>query len=155
MIMQPVDLCQYLLENAEIEYYLCKMTRTSILAGSIFSALAVILGAMGAHALKEGGQMTDVQLNSWDTGSRYQMYHGLALLAVGILGKVFGETKMLKAAMWLFIVGVLFFSGSIYLLSTRNITGFEAGFLGPVTPVGGLLFISGWICLIVSTLKHK
>ncbi len=131
------------------------MIRKSILTGSIFAALAVILGAMGAHALKEGGQLTDVQLNSWDTGSRYQMYHAFALIAIGILAKVFGETKLLKSAMWLFIIGVLFFSGSIYFLSTRNITGFNAGFLGPITPLGGLLFIAGWLCVFVSFLRKK
>lgn len=131
------------------------MIRTSLLSATIFAALAVVLGAMGAHALKEGGQMTDVQLNSWDTGAKYQMYHAFALIAVGLIAKVFGETKMLKAAMWLFIVGILFFSGSIYLLSTPNITGLEVGFLGPVTPIGGLLFISGWICLVVNFASRK
>lgn len=131
------------------------MIRTSLLSASIFAALAVILGAMGAHALKEGGQMTDVQLNSWDTGSRYQMYHALALLAVGIIAKVFGESKLLKATMWLFIIGILFFSGSIYFLSSRNITGLDAGFLGPVTPLGGLLFIAGWILLSLHVLRKS
>jgi uncharacterized membrane protein YgdD (TMEM256/DUF423 family) len=142
-------------EILKTEHYLYCMVRTSLLSGSIFAALAVILGAMGAHALKEGGQLTDVQLNSWDTGARYQMYHAFALIAVGIIARVFGETKMLKAAMWLFVIGILFFSGSIYILSTRNITGIEAGFLGPVTPVGGLLFIGGWICVLIAVVRNK
>jgi uncharacterized membrane protein YgdD (TMEM256/DUF423 family) len=131
------------------------MIRLSILFGAIFAGLAVILGAMGAHSLKQGGQLTDAQLLSWDTGARYQMYHALALIVVGILAKIFGETKLLKAAMWLFIAGVLCFSGSIYLLSTRPITGFEAGFLGPVTPIGGLLFIAGWVCLAIGVWRNK
>lgn len=131
------------------------MIRTSLISGSIFAALAVALGALGAHTLKQSGQLTDVQLNSWDTGSKYQMYHALALIAVGIIAKVFGESKLLKASMWLFIAGVCFFSGSIYLLSTRSITGLEAGFLGPITPIGGLLFIAGWLCLFFVFIRKK
>jgi uncharacterized membrane protein YgdD (TMEM256/DUF423 family) len=143
---------------AEIECYLYGMTRTSILAGSIFAALAVIMGAFGAHALElhaQNGELTPHDLDVWDTASRYQFYHALALLAVGIFAKVSGESKSLKAAMWLFIVGVVFFSGSLYLLSTAALTGIGTGAIGPVTPIGGLLFISGWICLVMAALRRN
>ena len=131
------------------------MTRTSLLAGSVFAALAVILGAMGAHTLKQGGQLTDVQLNSWDTGAKYQMYHAIALIAVGILAKVFGESKILKTTMWMFIIGVFLFSGSLYLLSTAGITGLNTTAIGPITPFGGLFFITGWFCLILNFARKK
>lgn len=134
------------------------MIRTSLLWGSLFAASAVIIGAFGAHGLLaylETNQITATQINSYETGVRYQMYHAFALLLTGILAKVFGESKSLKAAMWLFIVGVLFFSGSIYFLSTRGITGISAGFLGPVTPIGGLLFVAGWLCVFISFLRTK
>lgn len=134
------------------------MVRTSILWGSLFAASAVIIGAFGAHGLQaylDTNQITAVQLNSYETGVRYQMYHAFALLLTGILAKVFGESKSLKAAMWLFILGVLFFSGSIFILSTRGITGISAGFLGPITPVGGLLFVTGWLCVCFSFLRTR
>lgn len=134
------------------------MVRQSLIAGCLFAGLSVIIGAFGAHGLQaylQSNQITPVQLNSFDTGVRYQMYHALALLLTGILAKIFGDSKALKAAMWLFITGILFFSGSIYVLSTRGITGIEAGFLGPVTPVGGLLFVAGWLCLLLSALQKR
>lgn len=129
------------------------MIRTSLLSGSIFAALAVALGALGAHSLKQGGQLSDQQLIAWDTAARYQIYHALALIAVGIMAKVFGESKTLKAAMWLFIVGILFFSGSLYLLSTAPLTGIGTGIIGPITPIGGLLFISAWVCVALVVVR--
>lgn len=132
------------------------MIRLSLLSGSLFAALSVIIGAFGAHGLQaylQTNEITTVQLNSYETGVRYQMYHAFALLLTGILTKVFGESKWMKTAMWLFITGILFFSGSIYFLSTRGITGIQAGFLGPITPLGGMLFVAGWLCLFIAAFK--
>jgi uncharacterized membrane protein YgdD (TMEM256/DUF423 family) len=134
------------------------MIRTSILSGSVFAALSVALGAFGAHSLEPyvlNGTLTPYNLEVFATASRYQMYHALALIAIGIIAKLFGENKMLKTSMWLFITGIIFFSGSLYFLSTRGITGVGTGILGPITPLGGLLFMSGWVCLIVSMVKNK
>lgn len=132
------------------------MIRTSLLSGSVFAALSVMLGAFGAHSLEpyvQDGTLTSYNLEVFATAARYQMYHALALIALGIIAKVFGENKLLKASMWMFIVGILVFSGSLYLLSTRGITGIDTGILGPITPLGGLLFISGWILLVISIFR--
>lgn len=134
------------------------MQRTSLLAGSAFAALSVMLGAFGAHSLDpyvKDGTLTPYNLEVFATAARYQMYHALALIAVGIIAKLYGESKLLKASMWLFIVGIVFFSGSLYILSTRGITGIGTGILGPITPVGGLLFISGWAVLIAQIIRNK
>ncbi|MBA3664427.1 MAG: DUF423 domain-containing protein [Bacteroidetes bacterium] len=120
---------------------------------SIFGALAVALGAMGAHWLKNqlpSGLITPEQLNGFDTAVRYQMYHTLAMLAVVLLGFHL-QSKFLRYAYNCFLVGIILFSGSLYFLCTRNL--YHADFLkmlGPVTPLGGLFFIAGWIFLGLS-----
>jgi len=134
------------------------MTRTSLLSGSLFAALAIILGAFGAHSLDpylKNGAMSIHDMQVYETAARYQMYHALALIAVGIIARLYGENRLLKATMWLFVAGIICFSGSLYFLSTKGITGIGTGILGPVTPLGGLLFIAGWLCLIVSVVKNK
>ena len=108
-----------------------------LIFAAVYGMLAVIFGAFGAHALKE--RLTADQLNSWEVGVRYQMFHALALFAVVFLMEK-GHPGV-SVAGWLFIVGVLLFSGSIYLLS------FGIGprqILGPITPLGGLALIAGW-----------
>lgn len=132
------------------------MERQSILAGAFFAAMAVITGAFGAHALEGAvqlGKLTQHNIDVWHTASTYQFYHALGLIAIGIIAKVFGQSKLLNVAMWLFIIGILFFSGSLYLLSTTGITGIGTGILGPITPLGGLLFICGWVCVLISAMK--
>jgi uncharacterized membrane protein YgdD (TMEM256/DUF423 family) len=122
----------------------------------VLGAVAVSLGALGAHALKNqlpGGLITVDQLNGFDTAVKYQMYHTLAMLLVVIL-KQFYNTKFLDAAYQLFFWGIILFSGSLYFLCTRNLMGIEwLKVLGPVTPLGGLLFVSGWLCLSISAFK--
>ena len=121
-------------------------------AVGLLGASAVILGAFGAHGLKNQlatGLITTDQLNGFDTGVKYQMYHTLALLMVFILQTKF-ESKFLNWSKNLFLFGILLFSGSLYLLTTRNLIGADfLKALGPVTPVGGLFFVGGWICLIL------
>lgn len=117
-----------------------------IKTGAILAAIGVALGAFGAHKLKE---LVDVAaLTTWETAVRYQMYHALGILLAGILysQKPVGSVK---SAAWLFLAGICCFSGSLYFLSLRNILPFSVLWLGPVTPIGGVLFILGWLRLVI------
>src|SRR3954470_18619152 len=118
--------------------------------------VAVSLGALGAHWLKNqipNGTITIEQVAGFDTGVKYQMYHLLAMLLLICLPLEL-NSKYLRLAFRLFFWGILLFSGSLYLLCTKGITGMDwLKFLGPVTPLGGLLFIAGWICLFLSASK--
>jgi uncharacterized membrane protein YgdD (TMEM256/DUF423 family) len=129
------------------------MQKFFIRTASILAAIAVVLGALGAHALKT--KLGPDQLQSFETAVKYQMYHSLALFILSLLANVL-DLKFLKYAGYLFIFGILFFSGSIYLLSTRTITGMEGiSFLGPITPIGGLLLITGWIFVFIATFRKS
>lgn len=129
-----------------------------LLTIGISGAIAVALGALGAHALKNqlpGGLITVDQLNGFDTAVKYQMYHTLAMLAVVLLKKSYSG-KFLSLAYTLFLWGIILFSGSLYLLCTRNLIGLEGlRVLGPVTPIGGLCFVAGWLALAVSVFKKR
>ncbi len=115
---------------------------------SVLGALTIILGAFGAHALKE--TLTIDQLNSFETAVRYQMYHVIALLFVNTYTG-FSESKR-KQISWLFFIGVLLFSGSIYVIQLTPVAAKSIWF---VTPLGGLLFVLGWILMGLSFLKKK
>lgn len=120
--------------------------------GAAFGLLAVILGAMGAHALKS--ELSTEQLESFQTGVRYQMYHAIMLFIIA--NRKDANDKLLNTISTLFIIGVFLFSFSIYLLSTRTITGIEGlSALGPITPIGGLFLISGWIILLYAAIRKK
>lgn len=124
---------------------------------ALSGATAVALGALGAHALKNqlpGGLITVEQLNGFDTAVKYQMYHTLAMLLLVLLDK--GPDKFFNWAYRLFFVGILLFSGSLYFLTTRNLLGADwLRMLGPVTPLGGLCFIAGWLALGLSAYKKS
>lgn len=122
------------------------MARLFFAIASLLGALSVAGGAFGAHALK--GQLTETALGSFETGIRYQMYHAIALLVVALMMKQSPEISTLTAAGWCFVAGIVLFSGSLYGLSLASIKA-----LGPVTPLGGVAFIAGWICLAVSASK--
>lgn len=128
------------------------MQKTFGIIAAAYGALAVILGAFGAHALKE--KLDAYQLEIFNKGVQYQFYHVIALFAVVFLADKI-QPKTLTFAGWFFTAGILFFSGSIYLLATRSILGTDAltPILGPITPLGGLCFIIGWILLLVSFTK--
>ena len=128
------------------------MQKTFGIIAAVYGALAVILGAFGAHALKE--KLDTYQLEIFNKGVQYQFYHVIALFAVVFLADKI-QPKTLTFAGWFFSVGILFFSGSLYLLATRSLMGTDAltPILGPVTPLGGLCFIIGWILLLVSFYK--
>ncbi len=117
--------------------------KTILLWAIFFIATAIIFGAFGAHALKK--ILSTESLQSFETGVRYQMYHGLGLLILG--GFAFRLNIQLKVPVTLLILGTLFFSFSIYLLSLQEIVGMSLKFLGPITPIGGLLMIVGWTVL--------
>ena len=130
------------------------MHRRIIASGIIFGGLAVALGAFGAHGLERLTSDGNI-LQGFRTGVQYQMYHALALLASGILFQNF-NVKWIRWAATLFITGILLFSGSLYLLTFLKIQGSDAvSWVGPVTPVGGLLLIAGWICLLIGVTKKK
>jgi len=115
------------------------MDRTFALAGAVSAFLAVAAGAFGAHALR--ARLPADLLAVFETAARYQMYHALALLGVAILAARWPGMP-LRAAGWLFIGGTVVFSGSLYLLALSG-----TRWLGAITPVGGLLFLAGWIAL--------
>ncbi len=125
---------------------------------SILGATAVALGALGAHALKgklDTGLITIDQLNGFDTGVKYQMYHTLAMFLVLIMQKDH-SSKYLNYAFNLFLSGIVLFSGSLYFLTTRHLIGADwLKFLGPVTPIGGLLFVAGWLMLTAALFSTK
>ena len=115
--------------------------------GILLAATAVMLGAFGAHGLK--AILAPSALTTFEIGVRYQMYHGLAIVALPALS-AYGSPKWLNAVAALFVVGCALFSGSLYLLA---ITGYK--WLGPITPVGGLCFIIGWTILLVQVARFK
>lgn len=119
--------------------------------GCVFGGVAVLLGAFGAHGLR--ARLEPAALATFETGVRYQMYHALALLFVGFAMRQ-AALPLLRGAARCFVVGTVLFSGSLYLLATRTLLPFgDMRFLGPVTPLGGLLFLMGWALLTVVALR--
>ncbi len=127
------------------------MSQKIVLTALILGALSIVLGAFGAHGLKRF--LTLEQLNSFEIGVRYQMYHALFLLFVAQTAYITDRQK--GVVFLLTLLGILFFSGSIYLLATSTITSIKAKFLGPITPLGGLLLISSWIYLFYCIITKK
>jgi uncharacterized membrane protein YgdD (TMEM256/DUF423 family) len=120
--------------------------------GSLLATLGVILGAFGAHVLKT--RLSPENLQVFETGVRYQMYHSLALILLFIIGQKI-NSSYINYSGWFFVVGIFLFSGSIFLLATRELLGIESwkSFLGPITPFGGMCFILGWIFLFLAAFK--
>jgi len=127
------------------------MNRKIILTGLLFGIIAIVLGAFGAHALKKVLPVN--ALATFETGVKYQMYHALFLLFLGLNNFVSLKTK--KILLILTIIGTLFFSGSIYLLATDTLTSFDFKIIGFITPIGGSLLILAWTGLFLSILKNK
>jgi uncharacterized membrane protein YgdD (TMEM256/DUF423 family) len=120
------------------------MDRTFLLAGAVAGLIAVGFGAFGAHALR--GRLSPDMLAVFETGVRYQMYHALALLLTAALSTRM-EGKAIVAAGWLFVAGIVLFSGSLYLLAVTGVT-----ILGAITPIGGVAFLAGWAALAIAAL---
>lgn len=110
--------------------------------------LAVILGAFGAHSLEN--LLDPQQLDTFETGARYQFYHAFGLLVVGLL-LYWRKNKLLLAAGWFFLTGIVLFSGSLYALSLAEALEIDLSGYGIITPVGGFGFIAGWACLMFAT----
>jgi uncharacterized membrane protein YgdD (TMEM256/DUF423 family) len=121
-------------------------TRVILLTGIALSGLSVVIGAFGAHALKETLAGTG-RAETFELAVRYQFYHALAMLAVGIVAERYNDPRTLLAG-WFFLLGVIFFSGSLYVLSLTGIT-----ILGAITPIGGLFFIAGWLLFFIQVYK--
>ncbi|NND63874.1 MAG: DUF423 domain-containing protein [Flavobacteriaceae bacterium] len=126
-----------------------KFDKKILATASFLGALTIGIGAFGAHGLE---RLVDAEaVSSFETGVRYQMFHVLALLVLGFASWINHGTK--KWTFWFFVLGMLLFSGSIYLLSLDSILSMNTKVLGPVTPVGGLLFIAGWLRLGLGIIK--
>jgi len=117
-----------------------------LIAGALLMALGVLLGAFGAHALK--ARLTPEMLTIYHTGVDYHFYHALGLLLIGLTGFHI-QSKWLNRAGVLLIAGIILFSGSLYIIA---LTGIKS--LGMITPVGGLAFVAGWICLAAAFWKR-
>jgi uncharacterized membrane protein YgdD (TMEM256/DUF423 family) len=127
------------------------MEKKISITGAWIGMVAIILGAFGAHALKK--VLTPEQLISFETGVRYQMYQAFFLFFLATQNDILEKTK--KTIFTLILSGTLFFSGSIYLLSTTGITGINFKPIGFITPIGGLLLIIAWGILGYSILKSR
>lgn len=120
------------------------MQRTFLLAGALAGLIGVAFGAFGAHGLR--GRLSAEMLAVFETGVRYQMYHALALMAIAALSDRLSG-RLIAAAGWLFVTGIVIFSGSLYVLAVTGIT-----VLGAITPIGGVALLAGWACLVLATL---
>lgn len=127
------------------------MKRRIVLTGAFIGMLAIIFGAFGAHLLKK--YLGVDELNTFEVGVRYQMYHALFLLFLSTRKDI--TEKTLKAIYNLVVAGVVLFSGSIYLLATKSLTVFDSKIIVFATPLGGFLLIIGWAVLFLTILKKK
>jgi len=127
------------------------MNKRILISAAILAIIAIVLGAFGAHKLKE--LLPEQSLKSFETGVRYQMYHVFLLLFLGAFSEISERVK--KKVYRLTMVGILFFSGSIYMLSTSSITSIDFSAIGVITPIGGLLLIIAWGILLRSFINLK
>ncbi|MBC1981860.1 DUF423 domain-containing protein [Listeria welshimeri] len=119
--------------------------KKTIITGAVFAGLAVLLGAFGAHALKD---VLGRYASTWETGVQYQMFHAVGILIIGLLMEK-QTSRLYNWAAILFSVGIVFFSGSLYVLSISKVT-----VLGAITPIGGVCFVVGWFLLMLGVSKR-
>lgn len=124
------------------------MKEVMLILGAIYGGLGVLFGAFGAHVLKR--KFSEDQLSSFETGVRYQMYHSLIIIISGIIVPFSSFSQLVMG--WCFITGIFLFSFSIYGLCLTGMRGNKWRMLGPVTPLGGLLLLMGWILFAVNAL---
>ena len=129
------------------------LDKNMVVTASFLTAFTIALGAFGAHGLKNIVEAS--ALNTFETGVRYQMYHCLAILVLGLAPTI--QEKLKKTVFWFFILGIILFSGSIYLLALNEVLPFDAAKVGFITPIGGLMFIIGWFWFAykILTIKNK
>jgi len=114
--------------------------------------MAVILGAFGAHGVRE--RISPEEMKTWETAVQYHFYHIFALLFLSTFSRV--RSRLISISYWFFTAGIVLFSGSLYLLAAKSLTGIaETAILGPITPIGGLCFIIGWIALLLAAIRNK
>ncbi len=128
-----------------------KINKNIVVTAALLTALTIMIGAFGAHGLKE--LISEKSLVSFETGVRYQMYHVIVMLVLGLSTGVLPKTK--KWVFRFFIIGVLFFSGSIYLLALNELLPFDAKIIAFITPIGGFLLIIGWLRLAYGVIVNK
>jgi uncharacterized membrane protein YgdD (TMEM256/DUF423 family) len=119
------------------------MGRVFLTLGALAGALAVLLGAFGAHGLKS--RLSADLLAVYETGVLYHTVHALALVAVGIAAHFFADSSALRWSGWLFLIGIMLFSGSLYALALSGVRA-----LGAITPFGGTAFVAGWVALAIA-----
>jgi len=128
------------------------MNKQIILTASLFGLIAVVLGAFGAHGLE--GKISEYHLGTWKTANEYQFYHTFALLFLSTFSRA--KSQSIRVSFIAFTIGIILFSGSLYLLSVRLLLGIESvSILGPITPLGGLCFMIGWIGLFIAAVKNR
>ncbi|WP_369998403.1 DUF423 domain-containing protein [Winogradskyella sp.] len=127
------------------------MNKKIIITGAVFGVLGIILGAFAAHGLEK---LVDAEaVKTFETGVRYQIYHAFFLLILG--GTSFVNLKHKRIILYFVILGVIFFSGSIYGLATNELSSFDFKTIAMVTPIGGLLLILGWIVMLIGIMRNK
>lgn len=123
------------------------MFKLFLMLGSVNAFLAVALGAFGAHALKD--KLAELNmLSTYQTGVQYHMFHALALILIALISDKLGNSSMIATSGWLIFIGIILFSGSLYVMSMSGIK-----ILGAITPFGGLCFLAGWVLLAISAWK--
>ena len=126
------------------------MHKTFLVIASLAGLTAVIFGAFGAHGLKK--LISPESLEMWEKGVQYQIYHALAVFLCAFYLKKDYSAEIRNAGIC-FTLGILFFSGSLYLLATLELTGLPKFILGPITPLGGFFFIAGWALVLVQAIR--
>jgi len=136
-----------------------KTQKYILVSAFLMGMLSVIIGAFGAHTLREQWMLSESSMRIFNTGVSYQFYHTIALLFCGLFYpqvKFINLAQLVKISAIFFLLGIFFFSGSLYLLSTRHYLEIAHWkWIGPLTPIGGLFFILGWILLLVAGLKFR
>ena len=125
------------------------MNKKILVLASVLGLISIVLGAFGAHGLKQ--LMSIEAMATFEVGVRYQMYHALLLLFVGNTTVL--KTKTKRIIFYLVLIGILFFSGSIYALATNTLSAFDFKVIGFITPIGGLLLILAWLFMLLDVLK--
>src|SRR5699024_9383705 len=123
------------------------MMKLFLFLGALNGFIAVALGAFGAHGLE--GTISDEAIATWEKAVQYQMFHTMALIAIGLLGAKIRNSS-LNWSGWMFFIGILLFSGTLYIYSLTGIT-----FFAIITPFGGVAFLTGWVLLGYTALKHS
>ena len=121
------------------------MLKLGLISGTFFAGLTIVLGAFGAHALKD--QLSEYSVSIYEKAVLYQMFHSLAILISTLIGETIQNIDV-SLSIWFFVIGIVLFSGSLYVLAITNIK-----WLGMITPIGGMFFIVGWILLLYKSLN--